>query len=187
MKRIAVIGPSGAGKSTLSRMLGDRTGLPVYHLDALHWQPGWSEPPREETRLAIGEVCGGEEWITDGNYSADFDLRLSRADTVIFLDFPRWRYFPRILRRSVRYYGKTRPDMGPGCPERFDGEFIRWVWTFHRHSRPKLLEAIAHYRTGFELHVLRTPVEVERFLSGVGFLSINKRLSERPGTVRIPQ
>ena len=39
--RIAVIGYSGAGKSTLARALGARYGVPVLHMDRVHWAPGW--------------------------------------------------------------------------------------------------------------------------------------------------
>lgn len=35
-----IIGSGGAGKSTLARQLGTVLGLPVIHLDAIHWQPG---------------------------------------------------------------------------------------------------------------------------------------------------
>ncbi|MCW1403195.1 AAA family ATPase [Novosphingobium sp. MW5] len=37
MHRVLVIGSPGAGKSTLSRALAERTGLPLYHMDRLHW------------------------------------------------------------------------------------------------------------------------------------------------------
>ena len=47
MQRIAIVGPAGSGKSTLARQLGDVLDLPVVHLDALFWQPGWREPSRE--------------------------------------------------------------------------------------------------------------------------------------------
>ena len=41
MRRVLVIGNSGSGKSTFARALGDRTGLPVTHIDQLFWLPGW--------------------------------------------------------------------------------------------------------------------------------------------------
>lgn len=164
MNRVAIIGPSGAGKSTLARALGKRTGLPVYHLDAIHWKPGWVESEQEESRAKVEAVIETDQWIIDGNYSRTFKNRMARADTVIFLDLPRWRYFPRIFRRSLRYYGRTRPDMGRDCPERFDMEFTLWVWNFHRDSRHKILDALEQYAGSFVLHTLRSPKEVRQFL-----------------------
>lgn len=40
MRRVLVIGASGAGKSTFAARMGQRTGLPVIHLDREYWQPG---------------------------------------------------------------------------------------------------------------------------------------------------
>jgi hypothetical protein len=48
MKKILVIGSGGAGKSTFAKRLGGLLGINVIHLDALYWQPGWIEPPKEE-------------------------------------------------------------------------------------------------------------------------------------------
>ncbi|WP_343388145.1 hypothetical protein [Candidatus Amarobacter glycogenicus] len=50
MKRVLIIGSGGAGKSTLARHLGEISGLPVIHLDAEHWRPGWIEPSRTNGR-----------------------------------------------------------------------------------------------------------------------------------------
>ena len=39
MKRIMVIGCPGSGKSTFSRKLHKLTGIPLYHLDLMYWNP----------------------------------------------------------------------------------------------------------------------------------------------------
>ena len=40
MQRVMIIGQPGSGKSTLAREMGKHTGLPVIHIDTIHWQPG---------------------------------------------------------------------------------------------------------------------------------------------------
>ena len=48
-KRVLIVGCGGSGKSTLARHLGEKTGLPVVHLDRLWWLPGWVERSREDS------------------------------------------------------------------------------------------------------------------------------------------
>ena len=49
MQRIMVIGVSaGVGKSRFARRLGEATDLPVHHLDAYFWKPGWIEAEEKE-------------------------------------------------------------------------------------------------------------------------------------------
>ncbi len=167
MQRIAIIGPCGAGKSTLARKLGEITGLPVWHLDRLWWLPGWVEETQERFDAKLTEVVEGEEWIIDGNYSRTFHLRLSRADVVIFLDFPRRIYFRRVLWRIAKGYGRTRPDLADNCPEKFDSEFLRFVWNIPRDSRPRTIDRLQEYADRFTLHTLRTPAEVRRFIERI--------------------
>jgi len=101
-------------------------------------------------------------------------LRLERADTVVFLDFPTRVCLHRVLARRLRYAGRTRPDMAPDCPERFfDREFpafLRFVATFRKEHRPRILAALAELsELGGRRRVitLTSPRAAERFLAGV--------------------
>jgi adenylate kinase family enzyme len=159
---VVILGPGGAGKSTLARELGARTGLPVFHLDRFYWQPGWVATPDEEWAARQHELFAGEQWIADGNYSRTLETRLPRADTIILMDFPPWRTIPRILWRTTRNHGQC--IQAAGCPERYDWEFTRWVATYRRRSRPRVLAKISELAPAATLHVLRNPRAVERFL-----------------------
>ena len=64
-----------------------------------------------------------KSWIMDGNYAESFDVRFSKSDTIIYLDYSSLKCFFRVLKRIINDYGKTRPDMAPGCVESIDFKF----------------------------------------------------------------
>ncbi|MCF4099126.1 hypothetical protein [Maritalea mediterranea] len=143
MQRIAILGGSGSGKSTLARKLGAALDLPVVHMDQHYFSSGWVEPDHDDWRATVAALCAQEKWVMDGNYSKTHDIRLSRADLIIFLDFPTWLCFWRVLKRTTLGWGKVRPDSATGCPERFDPQFLLYVLNFRRQRAPKIRELLA--------------------------------------------
>ena len=139
--KILIIGSCGAGKSTLARSLHEATGLPVVHLDTLHWLPGWTERTKEEFLSLLREELEKPSWIIDGNYSGSLPLRLQYCDAVIWLDYSRVTCLWGVVKRIIMNRGRTRPDMGPDCPERFDWDFIKYVWHFDGRKFEPLLAA----------------------------------------------
>lgn len=142
MDRVIILGCGGAGKSTLARAMGEKTGLPVVHLDQLFWRDNWEHISREEFDALLAAEAEKEKWIIDGNYNRTIPLRLKRCDTAIYLDFPRWRCLLGVLKRFLTNYGRVRPDMSPNCPEQLDWEFLKWIWNFNRDNRPQLYEML---------------------------------------------
>jgi adenylate kinase family enzyme len=167
MRRVTIIGSGGAGKSTLARELGDITGLPVIHLDREFWRPGWTETPKADWKERVDELAKGDEWIIDGNFGGTMEIRLASADTAVFLDFPRMICTYRAIKRAVTYRNRTRPDMGSGCNEKFDLEFLRWIWQFPDKTVPTIEARLAKLRPNVKLIRLHSPKEVESFLSEV--------------------
>ena len=166
--KIAVMGYSGAGKSTLARALGERYGIPVLHFDQVHWAPGWQERNREEAHQLVREFMERPEWVIDGNYTNfEYDRRMSEADEIIFLDFPRITCFVRAWKRYFHYRGRTREDMGTGCPERMDLEFMWWIlWKGRtRRKRGEFLAILERYPD--KAAVLKTQREIDRYLEGL--------------------
>ena len=165
MHRVLVIGSPGAGKSTLSHALARRTGLPLHHLDRMFWLPGWVERDRDEGRAELARVLAQDCWIIDGNYGSTLPLRIARADTVVWLDYPTALCLGRALRRWWMYRGHSRPDMTEGCPERLDGEFLLYILNFRRAWRVRNATALA----GFDGTImrLRTPAETAAWLTAL--------------------
>lgn len=167
MKRVMVVGCPGAGKSTFSRHLGRVLNEEVYHLDQMFWLPGWVMREREEFIEMQKRVMNQESWVIDGNFGATLPVRLEKADTVIWLDPPREVCLYRILKRYVENRNKTRPDMGEGCEEKLDFEFIKYVWNFHHDKRPKLKERLHKAAAHKHIHIIKSTIEAERFLENL--------------------
>ena len=175
MRRVLVIGSGGAGKSTVAAEIGERLGLPVVHLDALYWRPGWTEPTKHEWERTVRQILDGEAWVMDGNYGGTLDLRLAAADAVVFLDLPRLLCLWRVVKRRFRYHGRTRPDMAAACPERLSAEFLRWIWDYPRSRRPGVLAQLESVGPGKRVAVLRSRGGVRRFLA-----TLSSRAAEPP-------
>ena len=161
MERVLIVGASGCGKSTLARELAARVDLPLIHLDREFWLPGWVEMDRAVWRDKLARLCEQPRWVMDGNYGSTLPMRLGRADTIVFLDYPRRIYLFRVLKRIFKSRGRVRPDMGDGCPEHLDWEFLRWVWNFERDERPKISNALPALSDDQVLHRFCHPRELE--------------------------
>jgi adenylate kinase family enzyme len=167
VKRVLVIGSSGAGKSTFAIKLGKNLNLPVIHLDKEFWQPGWIETPRESWRIKVSELVARDEWIIDGTYDSSLDLRLPRADTVFFLDYPRYLCIWRTLVRIITNLGSVRVDMAEGCREKLDLGFFKWVWNYRRDRYPKINECLMKYFAHGNLVVFRRPSDAMKYLNAL--------------------
>ena len=165
MKKVLVIGSSGAGKSTFSRRLSEKTGLPLVHLDKLYWKPNWVETDKVEWQKIVEKALAGDSWIIDGNFSGTLPQRLEKCDAVIFLDLPRLVCIYRILKRVITYQKGKRPDMADGCDEKFDWQFLKWVWNYPNRSKPKVERLLAAYQNTKTIFRLKSTKEVNRFLS----------------------
>ena len=127
--KIVIMGYSGSGKSTLAKKLGQRFGCEVLHFDTVQFLPDWEIRSQEEKLKITKEFLDThEEWMIDGNYSKLYlERRLEEADLIILILFNRLNCLYRVTKRYFKYKNKTRPDMGKGCNEKLDFEFIRWV------------------------------------------------------------
>lgn len=169
MDRIMIFGFSGGGKSTLARKMGEILDIEPTHFDAIHWLPGWVESTREYKKEMIKPVLERERWIIEGNYHRIYwNERLELADTVIFIDVNRFICLWQAWKRSRIYKGKTRPDMGEGCTEKFDLEFAKWVFFKGRRKNNIMLDAVKYAKEQNKaVYVLKNRRDINKFLKGI--------------------
>jgi adenylate kinase family enzyme len=170
-RRVLVIGMAGSGKSTFSRALSAQTGLPVIHLDVHYWKPGWVKPSLDEWREKQRRLLADDAWIADGNDPETLDLRIERADTVVFLETPWWICAGRAFLRGLQ---KPVGEMPVGCDDsvgrrlRDEWRLVGVIWR-ERRAEPEHARAIvSQHGQRAALHVLRSKREAEEFVSCLG-------------------
>jgi adenylate kinase family enzyme len=167
--RIVIVGCSGSGKSTVARKLGLRLGLPVVHLDVLHYLPEWKRASLAEFRARVTEAHRGDAWISEGNFASwTFDIRLPRAEAVIILERPRWLCLWRVIRRAVVEW-RDRPDLPLGCHEQVDRDLLEYIWNFRRVGRPEIEAARLNYGPLIPVLRLSRNRQVSAFLASPQF------------------
>jgi adenylate kinase family enzyme len=148
-RRILVLGPCGSGKTFLTRQLCRILDLPAVHLDACFWRPGWISTPQPEWRRVVNSLIRQESWIMDGTYESTLDLRIPAADAIIMVNRPRWSCLWGVIRRSLVYRNKPRPD-APSC-QPIDLAYLRYIWRY-----PARTDTLVHEL--IEKHGQNTPV-----------------------------
>ncbi|USK26812.1 topology modulation protein [Bacillus sp. CMF21] len=168
MNRIMVMGVSaGVGKSTFARRLGELLEISVYHLDALYWKPEWVEASLEEFADDQQKIVSLDQWIIEGNYSNTYDIRVQNADTIIYLELPLIVCLYRVFKRWIQNIGKTRPDMGEGCKEKLDFQFLKFICTTYYPRKKKMETRLQAFKvTGSQKNIimLKNKKEIRSYL-----------------------
>jgi adenylate kinase family enzyme len=172
--KIIVIGTSGAGKTTLAQIIAKKFKLKDIELDALFWEPGWSQVSPEIFRARISQAMSESHgWVVHGNYNKVRDLTWKNADTLIWLDYPRsivlWRVFKRSVLRVL-----TREKLWAGNRESFRKTFLSRnsiiVWSWQTYSlRKKQYSELTTSNESSHLRILKFnhPNELDSFLSKI--------------------
>ena len=173
LMRVVIIGNTGSGKSTLALQLSEMLNIPFVEMDALNWEPNWTEAPVEVFRERMKEAVSGDRWVVAGNYGNVRDLVWPKATAVVWLDYPItvvfWRLFWRTLSRSI-----SKEELWNGNRERFFTQFLTkdslFLWALRTHWRrrksiPTALAEPEHAHLQF-FH-LTSPKATKRWISNV--------------------
>ncbi len=161
---------SGSGKTTFAQKLATQLDIPHVEMDALFWEPNWTEAPTAVFLDRVERALATPSWVVEGNYGIARDSTWRKAEVIIWLDYPFHVIFGRALYRTLRR-ALTREQLWSGNRESFRKSFFSkdsiliWVWqTYPRRKReyPALLSQpeFSH------LQVLRfeSPPQAEEYL-----------------------
>lgn len=155
-RRIVLLGCAGAGKTTLARRLGEGSDMPVICLDAI-WGPERGGDEVERFRALMVDAHAGDVWVSDGNFAqATFDIRLPRADLIVWLDRPRlwcaWRAVARVFRRGEAHRLRDLVKV------------LGFISGFERLNRPRIEAARLEHGPNVPVVHLRNHRDIESFL-----------------------
>ena len=159
MKKIIVIGCPGSGKTTFAEKLRDKTGLPLFYLDAIWHKPDRTHISREEYDSRLSEILSLESWIIDGNYSRTVESRLSACDTVFLFDLP----VEVCLEGAISRLGKKRCDI-PWIDTELDPRFKKEIEDFPVKNLPAIYELIDKYKGGKTVVIFKSREQADAFL-----------------------
>lgn len=159
MKKIIIIGCPGSGKTTFAIKLAERTGIPLFHLDAIWHRPDRTHITREEFDALMPEILAGDSWIIDGNYSRTVEGRIKAADTVILFDLPT----EVCLAGAVARLGKERYDM-PWMDTELDPRLRIEIEEFPLKNLPRIYELLEKHKADREIVIFKSREDADRLL-----------------------
>lgn len=158
-----MIGCPGAGKTTFSEKLAIKTGLPLFHLDAVWHKPDRTHISRAEFDEWLQSTFYQKEWIIDGNYSRTVEVRLQNCDTVFLFDLPT----ELCIEGAVRRLGKKRKDL-PWTDTELDPRFLEEIENFSTEALPDIYRLIEKYKENRQVIIFKTREEADQYLENYG-------------------
>ena len=159
MKKVVVIGCPGSGKTTFAEKLHKRTGLPLFHLDAIWHKPDRTHISREEYDQRLAEILEVEEWIIDGNYSRTLEVRMQASDTIFLFDLPT----EVCIQGATERLGKARYDV-PWIDTELDPQFRQEIEEFPEKTLPRIYELLEKYKENRQVVIFKSRIQADEFL-----------------------
>lgn len=135
-RRVIIVGISGTGKSTLSRLMHEKTKIPLFHMDSIIWGNNWQEKVSSEVTREINAITKADEWIVEGWVDQYSTPLLEKSQVILYLDYPGYLAAWGGFKRWASDNGRIRPEMPDGCIEKLNFSFLTTM--LFRKERPHI-------------------------------------------------
>lgn len=157
-RKIIVIGCPGAGKSTFARGLAEKTGIDLYHLDAIYWKKDCSHISRAKLIAEQKKILKKDNFIIDGNFKSTLEMRVREAELVFLFDLP----------TDVCIFGAThrrgnRPEMPCDLPD--NDELLDFIRNFNKDIKPIIDALLKKYNS--KVITFHSHKEAEKYLQDI--------------------
>lgn len=139
-----IFGRPGAGKSTFAFALSKKLNLPLYHLDKYFFEGKWKQRNYQEFLNDQQSIVNQDRWIVDGNQTKSFEMRYSKADLVLYFNYPRWLCYVRVFKRLFDK-NSAIDDRAKGCREAVRLDLLKYMWSFEKRVAGKIDELREKY------------------------------------------
>jgi len=158
-RRVLIVGNRGAGRVRLGRELSHRFNLPLIQID--HERERCESQDASAWRTHVAKLCAGDDWIMAGNDISTLDLRVPRADWLIWVDLPISACAMTMIRSTIRGRADAK-GAGTAMP--------RWpklkdIFHFATDVAPRIMGIIDRERRNRTIFILRSRGDVVNFLT----------------------
>ena len=136
-RKFIIIGTSGSGKTILAKNLSLYLNIRYIELDSYYHGSNWKQVDIDVFRQNILDTTNGiDSWIIDGNYLDLRDLIWPKADLIIWLDYPFYIVFTRLIKRTIQRF-INKEILWNGNTENFFNKLFTkksiLLWAFKTH------------------------------------------------------
>jgi adenylate kinase family enzyme len=163
IRKVMIFGRPGSGKSTFALELHKALAIPLYHLDKYFFEENWKERNYQEFLQIQQSIVDKEAWIIDGNCIKSLAMRYSKADLVLYFNYPRWLCYFRIIKRLF-YKNQAIDDRAPNCHETIRFSLLKYMWSFETRVKAQIEELKTTY-PNVDLLEIRNNQELNIFKS----------------------
>ena len=162
INKIVVIGGPETGKTTLSKKISSILSISYFSIDNIKFYKNWIPKKRKDIDDEIYKITNTDKWIIEGNHLRNLEIILSKANIVIFLDFPLHLQLFGIFKRFFSSYKKCVKDM-KNCEEKISFTFFIKTLLFNISKRPKIISTIMK-RHDLRLYLIANYSQIDDFI-----------------------